>query len=199
MIRQSQIFDNQTIQTLKRFISQYTTIYGIKSVVDPTTIKKLKYCFRTKELLIPDFNVQGDYMACSGFALEAYRFFSKPEIKKMLPNIKSFAYVWGSDEVFTGHCILVLSPLKDLKLGNSDHSNNNCQSNSFVQWYLDGSLIYDICRKEVKDFKSSSFKAKSFFYGDLNLSATSTDGVFNYLPRVTPFWETLMDIVGVLF
>ena len=181
MIFKSEVFSRQTMTNLKTLLNQYKVPYGIKSVVDPSNPNlKIRYCVQTRELLIPDFDRQGNYLTCSGFAREAYRLFSNSRVRALFPEVKSMAYIWGSDEVFSGHYIVVLSPIYDSKLELVEHQ--NCEGSKFINWYLKQSVIFDLCRKEVKNYKDSKFIAKTFVYETRDM-INNPDSIFKLAPE----------------
>ena len=73
-----------------------------------------------------------------------------------------------------------MSPVQNSKLGLPVHV--NCERNQFVSLYLQQSVIFDLCRKQIKDFSDSRFIAKEFIYETMDI-ANNPDSVFKLQPR----------------
>ncbi len=161
----SRHFTDEEFAAIRALLDQYKTSYGVGSVVNyKKGDRKLAFSPTTKEFMIPDFNsVKNNFFTCKHYAWEGFKLFQKLQ----LPFIKSYAFIWGSDDRYNGHCVLVLSKFSDNKL--REFNGYHEDSNGFIDWYLQNHcLIFDICRGQVLDYVDSKFKAKTFYYSGLN-------------------------------
>ena len=155
-------FSPEMMENLESIMNQYATKYkyGIGAVLEyKDGDRRPKYNSKTKNLLIPRYNrpVEG-YMTCRQFAWEAAHLFHNAKF----PEIKSCAFVAGSDDKYAGHCIFAISTIKDFKLTefNGDHPDGN----DYIEWYLNQCILFDICELRVSEYSALKFNMKYFTY-----------------------------------
>jgi hypothetical protein len=176
---QSRHFTDSEFAQIRALLDQYKTIYGVGSVVTSKKgDRKLAFSPTQKLFMIPEFNsVKNNYFTCKHYAWEGFMLFQKLK----LPFIKSFAFIWGSDDRYNGHCVLVLSKFADPKL--LEFNGCHDKGNGFIDWFLHNHcLIFDICRGQVLDYADAKFKAKTIFYCGPNYYGES-DSILNAEPH----------------
>ena len=145
--------------------------YGVGSVVtycNNEKYRKLVYSPKERKFLIPDYEkVVENYYTCGQYARSSFKFFKESKFE----FIKSCAFVYGSDDKFPGHCILVLSKTDDTHLQMVSNVIYEVPPDPMKSYLQENCLIFDPCRKQIFDYRDSNFKAKYFLPKDLQCKA----------------------------
>lgn len=159
----SQIFSDQTNIYLKGLLDQYNNVpYGINVIVNnlPNGENNIVFDPTTQEIFVPNWDTPGKYLTCFTFATEAFDLMMK--LARQHPKeIKSVAYIAGTDKYGDGHCSLAISPVHDLKLQTFKDYN---KPNSYFDWYLNQSMMFDLCYHEYLPFQETEFKCSKLIY-----------------------------------
>jgi hypothetical protein len=159
----SQIFTDSTLEYLHNLSKQYDDVpYGINSIVNTEVNgdNNIVYDPQNGEIFIPNWYITGKYMTCTSFADEAFHLLLKLRYQNP-EEIKSIARIIGKDKHGNGHCSLAISPIADARL--HDFVGYHGQ-NQYFDWYLNQSMIFDLCYHELVPYSSTGFKCIRFNY-----------------------------------